>query len=263
MALILLFTDFDGTITKLPGSQVVFGSFYRSLLIDPPEKQYKNVSMKNENVVQQLFKEQFDTNDSGQPPPGDRGVLMTDEAIAFFRYALNNDEIKVHIISRNRDDYIRALFSYHGFSPAEISRLAINCKDNKQRAVSAYIANMQDMSKIYVLDDDEKDYQLMMQAVQHLDSDKIAGVHEAPGTFKWQAYLQQIELLLQGDAQQPIKFESQECDQLTHMSAASPDLKVSAEIGFFSDLSAAVNQGKIDCDDNAETRANVSSQSPK
>lgn len=58
-------------------------------------------------------------------PAGDRGLLMTDEAIDFFHMILNNDEVKVHIISRNREDYIRALFSYHGFSSSELSRLAI------------------------------------------------------------------------------------------------------------------------------------------
>lgn len=62
MALILLFTDFDGTITKLPGAQVVFSPFYRSLLVNPPEQQYKNVAMKSDTEVLQLFKDQFESS---------------------------------------------------------------------------------------------------------------------------------------------------------------------------------------------------------
>lgn len=94
----------------------------------------------------------------------------------------------------------------------------------------------------------------MMQAVQHLGSDKIVGANAAPGTFMWHAYLQQIQAELQQIAE-PIKSESPCSYQKMQGLGTGCELTGSTEIAHFSGVFATVNLGKTDSYDGAETIA--------
>ena len=122
MTKILVFTDFDGTVTHREGAGTVFSEFYQSLLdIDESlkGKGYKDAPMKED--LQSLFEQKFgEYKEDVTFTKPDADMLMSADAAAFFREALSNPEVKIHIVTRNRRDYIIALFKYQGFSQQDL-----------------------------------------------------------------------------------------------------------------------------------------------
>jgi 2-hydroxy-3-keto-5-methylthiopentenyl-1-phosphate phosphatase len=198
-----MLTDFDGTITGKSGSETVFTSFYQSLLGEGKRADYYSRSFKSAQEVQKLFEEKFGKFDSNfDYSQKDAGILMSKEAVSFFKEALHNHDHSILIITKNRKDYIQALFRFHGFTEDEINKLTINDSGLKYEAAMNHLTSVEYRQNrpdyIYILDDNREDYQEMVRAVEiwsKLHSEQIKQYNESPGQFKWAQYQQDIQTL--------------------------------------------------------------------
>lgn len=195
---IIIYTDFDGTVTRRPGGDLVFTNFYQSLLQGYKEnvkQDYKRTSMKTPCEIQSLFEAKFGQYDkSFDCSQVDVDLLMSPDAILFFHEILLNDDVTVNIVTKNRSEYINAVFKYHGFSNEEIRKLTILDSGNKFRDVNSQLKrqNRETVNCVYILDDSERDYQEMFRAVKTNHYDEIRGYNKKPGEFEWIQYLRDI-----------------------------------------------------------------------
>lgn len=193
MTKVLIYTDFDGTVTGRAGGNLVFTPFYKSLLTKPGH--YKMTPMKEPQECQALFVKEFgEYKDAFSVNKNDTDRLMSQDAVAFFHYALNNKEIKVKILTRNRHEYIKAMFAYQGFTEDEIANIEIDDYNVKSEGVATDIWQYEkNKAHLYVMDDDQDDYESMKRQVSSWDKDKIHGGNEAVGQFKWNQYLEEVK----------------------------------------------------------------------
>jgi 2-hydroxy-3-keto-5-methylthiopentenyl-1-phosphate phosphatase len=203
MPKIIIFTDFDGTLSGREGGKTVFGLFYQSLLNgDVPGvcQDYRKTPLKDSNTVQNLFEVKFGpySKEFNYDQP-DADLLLSSEAVEFLHNMLNNDDVSVQIITRNRQDYIRALLTYQGFNPEELNKLGIFDSVRKDMAVQGFLSKQTEtISTVYVLDDSSTDYNFMVNAVTSFGftGDQIKKYHKMPGCFEWGTYQKDIHKLV-------------------------------------------------------------------
>lgn len=212
---VIIFSDFDGTITNRPGGRLVFTPFFRSLQIlnvegiIPPY--YKHGPMKPEDKIVAIFREKFGpysldfdyskkVSEEGNDKENYIDILMSKETVESFHALLRNPNVSIRIITKNRIEYTKALFKYQGFSDSEIERLHIIdqillSKGNEVEKVLHTVNPKADF--VYVLDDDTSDYESMLQGVQNClyTETQIKRANVPPGQFKWKDYLQEINTL--------------------------------------------------------------------
>jgi hypothetical protein len=103
-----IYTDFDGTITAAVGRKAVFSAFFQSLLVgykEGVEQDYKATPMKDPNEVQSLFEAKFGKyNEHFNHSQDDVELLMTPKAVVFFHEVLKSSNVKVSIVTKNRQD---------------------------------------------------------------------------------------------------------------------------------------------------------------
>lgn len=203
MTHIVIYTDFDGTLTGKVGSATVFSPFYQSLLAGYSGKvqDYKQTPMKPNEELQQLFVEKFGLfKDGFDYSQNDTEMLMSADAVLFLHELLKNDQVTINIITKNRADYITALLKYQGFSEEEINKISIQDSGYKFDAVSQSLHSLKERaSYLYILDDDKSnDYPAMYRAAQmnSYHADHIRGYNELPGQFNWSVYQNDILMLL-------------------------------------------------------------------
>ncbi|MCL5272524.1 MAG: hypothetical protein M1486_04325, partial [Gammaproteobacteria bacterium] len=203
MTHIVIYTDFDGTLTGKVGSATVFSPFYQSLLAGYSGKiqDYKQTPMKPGEEIQQLFVEQFGLfKDGFDYSQNDTEMLMSADAVLFLHELLKNDQVTINIITKNRADYITALLKYQGFSEEEINKISIQDSGYKFDAVSQSLHSLKERAScLYILDDDKSnDYPAMYRAAQmnSYPADHIRGYNELPGQFNWSVYQNDIMTLL-------------------------------------------------------------------
>ncbi|MFJ1267197.1 hypothetical protein ACD661_01360 [Legionella lytica] len=203
MPKIIIFTDFDGTLSGREGGKTVFEPFYQSLLngyVSGVIQDYRQAPLKDSATIQGLFETQFgpyrEGFDYNQP---DADLLLSREAVVFLHDMLNNEDVSVKIITRNRQDYIQALLTYQGFSTEELSKLVISDSLRKDTAVQRFLSAQPDISTVYVLDDSLTDYNQMVNAVAacRIPDSQTKKYHKTPGSFEWAVYHQDINHLLQ------------------------------------------------------------------
>ncbi len=200
MTNIIVYTDFDGTITNRVGSQTVFSPFYQSLLVGyvpDVEQDYKHTELKPKEELQQLFAEKFGLFDENfDYSTNDSDILMSAKAVSFLHALLKKEEVSINIVTKNRIDYIQTLLRYQGFTEEEISKIKIQDSGYKYNDVSKSLLdlNHQGASALYILDDDARDYAAMIQAaiVNGYEPEQIRGYNQAPGTFNWDTYQEEI-----------------------------------------------------------------------
>ncbi|CEG57567.1 hypothetical protein [Legionella fallonii] len=208
MTKVLIFTDFDGTITSKEGSKTVFGEFYQSLMdgyeVGKIQRNYKHTPLKSPEEVQKIFEAKFGKYDSNfNYTQKDTDVLMSADAVAFFKQALNNSSITVKIITKNRQDYIHALLKYHGFSAEEIGKLTIDDTGWKNNAIHTSLRapenNTSKPTHIYILDDNPADFDAMVSAAESpeygYEATQIKKYNQDAGQFQWAQYQQDIQAL--------------------------------------------------------------------
>lgn len=200
MPKVIIYTDFDGTATGKPGNETVFTEFYQSLLQGykrgTVQDDYKHTDMKEEKKLQKLFKNNFD---KGQ---GNRDFLMSQDAVKFFHKMLQNNNVSINIVTKNRYEYIQALFKYQGFTDAEIGKLTILQSGKKYDDVYDHFNDKKEnYDYVYILDDNKADLNDMIRAVTNTNyKGKQIAVNLAPGKFKWGDYLKDINQHLDSKA---------------------------------------------------------------
>ncbi|WP_133137373.1 hypothetical protein [Legionella rowbothamii] len=203
MPKIIIFTDFDGTLSGREGGKTVFGLFYQSLLsgyVPGVQQDYRATPLKDSDAVQSLFETKFGPykKDFNYDQP-ETDLLLSREAVEFLHNMLSNDDVSVQIITKNRKDYIRALLTYQGFNPDELNKLGIFDSVRKDMAVQGFLSKQTEtLSAVYVLDDSLEDYNYMLRAVTSfgLADHQIQKYHKKSGCFEWSAYQQDIHRLL-------------------------------------------------------------------
>ncbi|KTD39066.1 Dot/Icm T4SS effector [Legionella moravica] len=203
MTKVVIYTDFDGTVTSRAGSKAVFTPFYQSLLVGYEEgktQDYKRTPMKSVDAIQELFvtkfgeyTEQFDFN---KP---DADMLMAPSAVQFFHELLANDQVSINIVTRNRSEYVNALFKYQGFSDSEINKLTFMESGFKfedvDRDLKVRDLRGQRPSSLYILDDARSDF-LAMRDAARLNSytdEQTKAFNKEPGQFEWNLYLDDVK----------------------------------------------------------------------
>ncbi|HAU1152998.1 TPA: HAD family hydrolase [Legionella pneumophila] len=199
MPKVIIFTDFDGTVTGRSGNETVFTEFYQSLLQGykkDVEQDYKSTLMKDPIEVQALFEAKFGKyNENFDHSQQDADFLMRPEAVAFFHEVLKNDDVTVNIVTKNRVEYIQAVFKYQGFSDEEIKKLTTLESGYKFNDVNSRLNYQSEKAnRVYILDDSPTDYTEMLRAVKvkGYNEEEIRGYRKNPGEFEWSQYLEEV-----------------------------------------------------------------------
>ncbi|HBD7428659.1 TPA: HAD family hydrolase [Legionella pneumophila] len=199
MPKVIIFTDFDGTVTGRSGNETVFTEFYQSLLQGyqkDVEQDYKSTPMKDPIEVQALIEAKFgEYSENFDHSQQDVDFLMRPEAVAFFHEVLKNDDVTVNIVTKNRVEYIKAVFKYQGFSDEEISKLTTLESGYKFNDVNSRLNHQTEKAnRVYILDDSPTDYAEMLRAVKGkgYNEEEIRGYRKNPGEFEWSQYLEDV-----------------------------------------------------------------------
>ncbi|HAT7073386.1 TPA: hypothetical protein JAN90_11580 [Legionella pneumophila] len=199
MPKVIIFTDFDGTVTGRSGNETVFTEFYQSLLQGykkDVEQDYKNTPMKDPIEAQALFEAKYGKyNENFDHDQQDVDFLMRPEAVAFFHEVLKNDDVTVNIVTKNRVEYIKAVFKYQGFSDEEISKLTTLESGYKFNDVNSRLNHQTEKAnQVYILDDSPTDHAEMLRAVKGkgYNEEEIRGYCKNPGEFEWSQYLEDV-----------------------------------------------------------------------
>lgn len=199
MPKVIIFTDFDGTVTGRSGNETVFTEFYQSLLQGykkDVEQDYKNTPMKDPIEAQALFEAKYGKyNENFDHDQQDVDFLMSPEAVVFFHEVLKNDDVTVNIVTKNRAEYIKAVFKYQGFSDEEIEKLTILESGYKFNDVNSQLNYPTERAnRVYILDDSPTDYAEMLRAVKGrgYNEEEIRGYCKNPGEFEWSQYLEDV-----------------------------------------------------------------------
>ncbi|HAT1820971.1 TPA: hypothetical protein JAZ42_04270 [Legionella pneumophila] len=199
MSKVIIFTDFDGTVTGRSGNETVFTEFYQSLLQGyqkDVEQDYKSTPMKDPIEVQALIEAKFgEYSENFDHSQQDVDFLMRPEAVAFFHEVLKNDDVTVNIVTKNRVEYIKAVFKYQGFSDEEISKLTTLESGYKFNDVNSRLNHQTEKAnRVYILDDSPTDYAEMLRAVKGkgYNEEEIRGYRKNPGEFEWSQYLEDV-----------------------------------------------------------------------
>ncbi len=205
MTEIVIYTDFDGTLTQKPGRISVLEDFYQSLLQGYQigfKQPYKETPMINADALQEAFTQQFgryvnQTDDS----------LMSPETVLSLQTILQKDLARVNIVTKNRVEYIKAVFRYQGFSNDEITKLNIMDSGDKYSAVKENLKEIGKKVIVCVFDDDLEDYKAMVKAVEESEfRHNLVGYHHRPKEFMWGKYLAQIQEFHSLESLQNSKF---------------------------------------------------------
>ncbi|ARB91514.1 hypothetical protein [Legionella longbeachae] len=203
MSIIIIYTNFDGTITEKTGENTVFTEFYQSLLKGYKKgvrQDYKKTSMKEPSEIQSIFEAKFGKyNENFDYKQRDTDFLMSSNAVNFFHGLLTKCGITVNIVTNNRIEYIKAIFKYQGFSDKQINKLTIFDSGHKFADVDSQLAHQKyKVNRIYILDDNEADYIEMLRAVKSngYNEKEIRGYNKKPGQFEWIHYLKNIKKIV-------------------------------------------------------------------
>ena len=198
---VVICSDFDGTATGIAGGDLVKIRPYTTLL-DHPELHYNSPENRIKGDVQIVLNEQFGPYKEPfvcyQKPNSD--MLMSKEAVAFYHAALASPHAELIIVTKNRADYVNALFKYHGFTDIEMAKLRIRPQLGATKE-GTLLAETSDPvtgikvgaeTKVYVFDDNPADYASMRGAFESTGA-SIQGVQAATGTFKWGDYISYLK----------------------------------------------------------------------
>jgi hypothetical protein len=195
MPKIVIYTDFDGTLTRRVGQKTFHSEFYKSLLLQPG----KEWSLKPVNEVQSLFVKKFgEYNSDFNYKKRDSDFLLSLEAVTFLKELLNTAQVDINIITKNTRDYVLAVLKYQGFSQEELEKIIILDSCDKYTDVKNSVEALQLPQKpmpAYIFDDSKNDMSRMKNAFnqEHFD---VSTYSEKPGKFRWMDYLNEIKAKL-------------------------------------------------------------------
>lgn len=202
MATVIIYSDFDGTMTRRGGEKTVYSDFYQSLLtgyIKNKLQEYKSKPMLSAEDLQNALVNKFGAyDDTFEYDKKDADLLITPDAIAFFHKVLQHKDIKVHIVTKNRREYVMALLKYQGFTDEELNKLSISDSGEKLNYVKQDLASqIIQADKIFIFDDSLPDLNKMKIGTQknNYEPHKVSAHTQQPGHFNWKNYEEEIELI--------------------------------------------------------------------
>lgn len=218
---ITIFCDFDGTLTSTVGQKTVNSKFYKSLYLNTQgTPRYSRYTMKNAGEVQQLLQQSFQSE-------GNKSYFISDKAVDFLKWALNQEAIEFVILTRNRPDYVQALLTFHEV-PTEPITITWSKKCSKGTEVSKYCyAHAPNPQHVFVLDDSERDYKNIIECAQargYEERKTLHGYHQNPGCFSWSEIQTAIEQTLTPTQPADARFfsSSPPTDSTAYPEARSP-----------------------------------------
>ena len=196
------YLDFDGTLTGIAGGNLVNSAFYRNL-----QKNY------GEDYVTAKFK-------SGMPDIlehvlGDpllklvaEQIRVSPAAITFLKDMLTQGA-DIHIISKNRSEYIQAVMKVCGLSDDEVSRMLIHDTNDMGRmpiggkgSVVRQVESRGPAEVTLVCDDSPEDLKLMVEAVS--SKGRMSYIAK-PGEFSWEKITSDVKLAMAHADSQPLE----------------------------------------------------------
>lgn len=197
-AKICIYSDFDGTATGRSGEKTVFTEFYQSMLQKQILGDYRSSPMKSHEEMIALFTAKFGVfNEQFNYKQPDADLLVSRDALAYFHEALNNEQVSVNFVTKNRAGYIKAMLAYQGFSAEELNKLTVMDSANKYADVmmdSGYRESKPE--HIYIFDDSGRDLNSMLAAAKQSNCiNKVKAYSSAPGCFHWSHYLQNLQAI--------------------------------------------------------------------
>lgn len=184
---IILCLDFDGTLTNVPGREMVNSEFYKSLQVDPGNPYTTAIFKSN---LQEIFDRHFSDPNSSKDP------LISESALRFLKEALKHREIQINIISRNRGDFIKAVMRHQGLTEEQISSIQFHIMKDKQKVISemSLVRKM-----VLICDDSQEDHDSMRYGAVRYDADKpdaVISFRHEPGEFNWDEITKEMQLWL-------------------------------------------------------------------
>jgi 2-hydroxy-3-keto-5-methylthiopentenyl-1-phosphate phosphatase len=165
---VVIFTDFDGTITRKPGKELFFTEEYKNLYNIKGNDNYPD---KDSYISPNLFFNNNTKTEYFKAIVRDKTKDISEQAKNFLQWAVKRESnVDVVIISNNRIDYIKLMLEKNGIID-NYTILAFN-KKGKGNAISNYI-NRKDSDNIFnqqypsiiILDDNNIDFEDMKKAV--------------------------------------------------------------------------------------------------
>ena len=162
---VVIFTDFDGTITGMPGNDLISSQEYKKLYnVKKKYSDYEGSYMSpellfTEDTINTYFEEiKKDEKDTKN---------ISEKAKIFLKWAVNPESnVDVVIISRNRIDYIELMLKKNGITD---NYTILPIDTNKEITITNYIdinnEFKQQYPSIIILDDTYEDFKLMKNAV--------------------------------------------------------------------------------------------------
>ena len=183
---IIVFTDFDGTITGIPGNNLINSEEYKNLFNRGESKSY--------DKYEGLKKEPDLSNNLGLLINKTPQANISEQATKFLKAAIQNN-IDIVIVSKNREDYIRLLLKKNNIDDSKIN---INCQKPKNEVVNTYIENNNlnaSNSAVIVLDDYLYDFNKMNDSVNNKNLIVIYAENKTPEEYPnvWSDLLGKIE----------------------------------------------------------------------
>lgn len=199
MSRIVIYCDFDGTLTQRTGSDTVFTQFYQSMFVGYMgviNNNYLTPSFITADEMQLKFEEKFGKYIMPLTCSAeDCKFLVSLDALEFLKTVIKSHQISFFIVTKNRPEYIKAMLRYQGFTPHEISRINFKSSMNKYHDVrNDHTAG----DYFFIFDDDKKDLDAMHIAVKEKINESRINVFHAktPGNVDWPQHLNAIQAIL-------------------------------------------------------------------
>ncbi len=193
-----LYLDFDGTLSSLEGSQCINSALYKTLQIDSDDD-YNFCSFK-ENIVN-LLKAGFER-------PENKKMKVIEDALSFLKNMIA-EKADVIIISRNREEYIKAVLEASGLERTLIDQITIidtHKMTSKYQAVIDLETQKTPRDITVICDDNFVDYSAMQKAVKNSGTKtSIVPYSNAAGAFNWAAIERDINQKINANPANPKK----------------------------------------------------------
>ena len=198
---VLSVLDFDGTLTQVPGKELVFTPFYQGLLDKehyPSPDEANNYLLPMKSNCKDLIRQAFTSTDARS---------VTTGALAYLKMSTGFTNATTLIISRNQRQYITALLELGGLTPEQISRIQIYDVHKmgvmgKGGVLLSVLSADRDVPFTHILayDDYAKDMEEVKVVIQSFGFPDTYCFQSKPWEFEWSLHTRTITDLCMGSS---------------------------------------------------------------